>query len=75
MRGKPRSLRSRPADPGNYLATMLAAVAKHAVPGTFVELVTLHDDWCAFLAGRGPCDCNPVVKTMAEHRHDQAERN
>jgi hypothetical protein len=67
-------MRPRPR-PGNYLSPMLAAVAKHAVPGQLIELVTLHDDWCRFLAGRGPCDCHPVVKTMAEHRRSQAERN
>jgi hypothetical protein len=61
--------------PGNDLAPLLAAAAKHATPGAFVELVTLHDDWCRFLVGRGPCDCDPIVKPRADHRRSQAERN
>jgi len=48
---------------------------EHAVPGRLVELATLHDDWCRFLGGKGPCNCSPEVKTMAEHRRHQAERN
>jgi hypothetical protein len=70
MKARPHRRPSPDVTPGNYLAVLLAAAAKHAVPGEVTELVTMHDDWCAFLAGRGPCDCSPTVKTMADHRLD-----
>ena len=30
-------------------------------PGVFVAEVR-HDDWCAFLNARGPCNCNPDIE-------------
>ena len=31
-------------------------------PGRVCAVDVLHDGWCALLAGKGPCNCNPVVK-------------
>lgn len=75
MRPPPRRLfRNRPAPPA-YLAGVLALSAS-AAPGELLEVAVLHDTDCPFPAGRGPCRCPELeVKTMAEHRHDQAERN
>lgn len=28
-------------------------------PGKLYDLTVLHDDWCAQLKGKGPCNCNP----------------
>ena len=34
-------------------------------PGAVSQLDILHDDWCALLAGAGPCDCDPEVKVTS----------
>jgi hypothetical protein len=49
-----------------YQRDVLAVVAKaeaegKILPGKVYEVPVRHDDWCALLAGRGPCDCDPVV--------------
>jgi hypothetical protein len=79
MRPPPRRLfrdrRQAAAIGGNYVRPILAAAAKHAVPGELLELATLHDGWCRFLAGRGPCNCRPIIKTLADHQRSVAERN
>jgi hypothetical protein len=50
----------------NYLAPALAAAhealaAGRMRPGQVYTVCIAHDDWCALLAGKGPCDCNPDV--------------
>jgi len=30
-------------------------------PGNVYTIAVRHDDWCALLAGTGPCNCNPDV--------------
>ncbi len=30
-------------------------------PGRAFTVEVRHDDWCALLAGTGPCNCNPEV--------------
>jgi hypothetical protein len=50
----------------NYAAAveraLLAALADGAlVPGRVSTVEIRHDDGCALLAGRGPCDCEPEV--------------
>jgi hypothetical protein len=29
-------------------------------PGVYITTIS-HDNWCDFLAGRGPCNCNPDI--------------
>lgn len=41
----------------------LLALAPRLGPGVFVAEVR-HDDWCAFLNGCGPCDCNPDIEVQ-----------
>jgi hypothetical protein len=31
------------------------------LPGRAYSVEVRHDHWCALLAGRGPCNCNPDV--------------
>jgi hypothetical protein len=69
--------RNRPSDdgPGNYAAEIARFLARNPpAPGTFTRIVTLHDDGCGFFRG-APCDCEPEVKTLSEHRRDLARRN
>ena len=43
----------------NYLETLLGM--KSTGPGVYhVEI--LHDDWCDQLNGKGPCNCEPIVR-------------
>jgi hypothetical protein len=49
-----------PQPQGNYVPAVVAAAETVNAPGVhhiFIE----HDDWCAFLNGCGPCNCNPRV--------------
>ena len=49
----------------NYMAKMLqqALEAQAKTPGGLFICTVAHDDWCDQLAGRGPCNCEPVVTT------------
>jgi hypothetical protein len=38
-------------------------------PGLYFADVR-HDDWCAFLGGRGPCDCNPDIEVKRIEEKD-----
>lgn len=38
----------------------LRALAPELGAGLF-DVEVLHDDWCALLTGRGPCDCSPDI--------------
>jgi hypothetical protein len=31
------------------------------LPGNYYEVPLRHDGWCDLLAGRGPCNCDPVI--------------
>ncbi len=51
-------------DTPNYLAVLLAhieAIRLTLTPGTMTFAMVRHDDWCAMLAGTGPCNCSPDV--------------
>ena len=45
---------------GNYLPLVLRA-ALELQAGAGYRVTVLHDDWCAYLAGTGPCDCDPEI--------------
>jgi len=45
---------------GNYEAKLEAALSQ-VKPGDIYEAAVAHDDWCALLSGRGPCNCDPDV--------------
>jgi hypothetical protein len=44
-----------------FLRQALEAKAKHG-NGLYIATIA-HGDWCDQLAGRGPCNCEPVVTT------------
>lgn len=44
---------------GNY-EKKVEEVAELLGPGLHAISIK-HDDWCAYLAGTGPCDCDPDV--------------
>ena len=55
--GKPERARS-----STHLADILAAYrARPFSPGVY-EAQVYHDSWCALLANRGPCNCNPDIR-------------
>lgn len=31
-----------------------------------VHTTILHDEWCDFWNGRGPCNCDPVIEEISE---------
>ena len=50
-----------------YVGLMIAAYEKAKAAGQIGKgdgliMPILHDSWCAFLAGRGQCNCNPEVR-------------
>jgi len=48
---------------GNYLKKLEAIADLGLVePGCLYSLSVGHDDWCALLAGVGPCNCDPDVE-------------
>lgn len=53
---KPHTLRSR------HLADLVEAVRARPIPGVVYCVLVKHDSWCAFLASRGPCNCNPDIE-------------
>ena len=48
-------------------AKKLAELAqdRQLLPGEVYSARIRHDSWCAFLNGRGPCDCDPDVSLDA----------
>lgn len=49
--------------PGNWArkaAAMMVAAGIENKP--FVHIDIYHDDWCALLEHKGPCDCDPNIK-------------
>jgi hypothetical protein len=60
---------SDPVRVSNYLLALADALACgdfRPQPGEVYAASIHHDDWCAFLAGRGPCDCNPDIEVRRE---------
>lgn len=58
----------------NYMKLMLANVGDFK-RGHAYHALTLHDDWCEFLNGRGPCNCEPIIQvreTKGEHNGGDA---
>ena len=51
----------RPEVPG-YMRRILGAYRVGAIPPGVADVTVRHDDWCALLAGRGPCDCEPDIE-------------
>ena len=49
---------------GDYLDQIQRAHAAGRVPVGVSVAQVFHDDWCALLAGRGECDCNPEVRVV-----------
>lgn len=48
--------------PGNYLTQVLEVALQHPpAAGTINHVSIAHDDWCSLLAGKGACDCAPIV--------------
>jgi hypothetical protein len=46
-----------------YIEKIIEGWRREGSPkGVFISTVC-HDDWCALLAGKGPCNCNPEVNT------------
>jgi hypothetical protein len=53
-----------PAQPPAYLARLLE-LARHVPSGTVAHMRVEHDDGCAVLAGRGVCDCVPIISPVS----------
>jgi hypothetical protein len=45
---------------GNHLPEVFR-LGETLGPGLHHAMI-LHDDWCALLAGTGPCNCEPIVR-------------
>ena len=60
QRRMPKDQRKRPPA---YVPKLLAQAAPFLQPGTVVNWMVRHDDWCAHWKGR-PCDCNPDIEAM-----------
>lgn len=45
-----------------WLPGVLEVFDETAQPGRMVHTTVLHDEWCRLLVGKGPCNCNPVVR-------------
>ncbi len=50
--------------PGNHNAKISEAIQRNPLI-LGADLIVAHDDWCDLLAGTGPCNCDPEVKTRA----------
>jgi hypothetical protein len=50
---------------GNYMAAV-ARLAASVPPGTALHVTVRHDEWCALLAGTGPCNCSPELHVEPE---------
>jgi len=50
------------AQPGNHIAKILEVITHNPLRrGTVSHVSVAHDDWCSLLAGKGACDCAPIV--------------
>jgi hypothetical protein len=57
-----RKKRTKPKyAPGVLEHLAQAQAAGKLKPGTVYMIDVRHDNWCALLAGIGPCNCNPEV--------------
>jgi hypothetical protein len=56
-----RRKKGLPQYAGAVLEQAVKALESGALTVGYYEVVVRHDDWCALLAGRGPCDCDPEV--------------
>jgi hypothetical protein len=57
----------------NLFEKILAEVETIRSPGLH-HISVAHDDWCDLLAGRGACNCDPIVKSPVAHS-DWTRRN
>ena len=52
---------------GVYLDRLAALMTSGVVErGKLYDIQIQHDDWCALLDGRGPCNCDPDIKLRGE---------
>lgn len=55
--------------PGNYLEKLLKATKDNPPkPGTVNHVQIRHDDWCALLASKGPCNCDPDIEIVGQEQ-------
>lgn len=57
-----------------YLPELAAQAAQSIGQPGLHHVSVLHDDWCRLIAGKGPCNCNPIVKPAVSHQ-DWKRRN
>jgi len=52
----------------NYIPKVVAALRQSGLTGRgqVAHAYVAHDDWCALLSGRGPCNCNPDVRVTGK---------
>ena len=68
-----RHRRRQPNYRAPAMSMIAAAMAAGQVrPGTVHHVLVYHDDGCAQLEGRGPCDCDPDIRMASP---DDPERN
>ena len=62
----------RPEDVlGNFLPALLRfREAAQVPPGSHLRVTVLHDPWCRFTSGRGPCNCDPEIRAGLPGCHD-----
>ena len=53
--------RQRAARQPNYSREPLRVVTEAQLSPGLHHVEIAHDRWCAQLAGRGPCDCSPII--------------
>lgn len=76
---KPRKPRQRPNKPGawsesTYVQDLLALEKSGSLSPGLQLCDIYHDDWCALIAGTGPCNCNPdIVMRSYEEIKDNPE--
>lgn len=53
-----------------YIRKLLRELQNRQLPrGEISHAHVYHDDWCDFLNGRGPCNCNPEIRIDAPGRN------
>jgi len=51
----------------NYIKPLIEFVSENKLrPGVVQHVQVMHDDSCLFLNGKGACNCNVEIKTMAD---------
>ena len=52
----------------NYIPRVVAALRQSGLTGRgqVAHAYVAHDEWCAMLSGRGPCNCNPDIRVTGE---------